>query len=316
MNMDCCIRTSIGLCLLAAASIAGAQDVPQQAAPPPPQSAQPTQPAASPPPPQYSTPGQPTTAPLPRLPSQQQNQQAQPSPPPQQYQYRYAPPAPPPGAVPPPQQWTHSDSRYPNDGSGSGFQYRPFRFHVDGGGTITQNANDTMLDNGWNVGAGFSFFPSSHVPLGLRVDGTYNHFNMRQNLLNEASAYYGTTVDHGTEQMYGGDVDLELDLPLSQTTKFYLLAGGGWYKQRDTFRQTNFYPGIVCVWYGCGPGYYGDRSIVGRSTSDWHFAKNAGFGFEFAMSPWTSFFAEARYMRVNPDDAKSDYIPIRVGLRF
>jgi hypothetical protein len=306
MKME--VRTSVALCLLAAATTVAAQSqeqtvpAPQQSAPPP---AQPAQPA---------------TPPLPRLPSQQQYQYTPPppSPPPQQYKYQYAPPpqqsAPPPASPPPKPQWTHSESSYP--ATSTGFQYHPFRFHIDGGGTLTQRSNDTLLDNGWNAGLGLSWFPTRHLPLGIRVDGTYNEFDARTPLLNQAASTYGMRVDNGTRKMWGGDVDLELDLPLSPYVRFYLLAGGGWYRQQDTFRQVNFYPGYFCDWWGCGPGYYGARSIVARNTTDWHFAKNAGLGLEFATGPRTSFFVEARYMRLNPNDAKSDYLPIRAGLRF
>jgi len=308
MKME--VRTSVALCLLAAATTAAAQN-PEQTAPAP----------QSPPPPQYTQPAppaQPATPPLPRLPSQQQYQNTPPapSPPPQQYKYQYAPPpqqnAPPPSPPAKP-QWTHSESSYP---ASAGFQYHPFRFHIDGGGTLTQRSNDTLLDNGWNAGLGLSWFPTRHLPLGIRIDGTYNEFDIRTPLLNQAASTYGMRVDNGTQKMWGGDVDLELDLPLSPYVRFYLLAGGGWYRQQDTFRQVNFYPGYFCDWWGCGPGYYGARSIVGRTTTDWHFAKNAGLGFEFAVAPRTSFFVEARYMRLNPNDAKSDYLPIRAGLRF
>ena len=308
MKME--VRTSVALCLLVAATTAAAQTqeqtvpAPQQSAPPSPPPAQNAQPVPqSPPPPHYTQPAQSPPPP--------------PSPPPQQYKYQYAPPpqhsAPPP--VPPPKpQWTHSESSYP--AASTGFQYHPFRFHIDGGGTITQRSNETLLDNGWNAGLGLSWFPSSHLPLGIRVDGTYSEFDARTPLLNQAAATYGTRVDNGTRKMWGGDVDLELDLPLSPSVRFYLLAGGGWYRQQDTFRQVNVYPGYFCDWWGCGPGLYGVRSIVARNTNDWHFAKNAGLGFEFAMAPRTSFFVEARYMRLNPNDAKSDYLPIRAGLRF
>ena len=327
MKMD--VRTSVALCLLAAVTTAAAQTpeqtvpAPQQSAPPPPppQNAQPI--PQSPPPPQYTQPApppaqpaQPATPPLPRLPSQQQYTPPPQSPPPQQYKYQYAPPPPPPPSPSPPAkpQWTHSESSYP--AASTGFQYHPFRFHIDGGGTLTQRSNDTLLDNGWNAGLGLSWFPTSHLPLGIRVDGTYNEFDARSPLLNQAASTYGTRVDNGNQKMWGGDVDLELDLPLSPYVRFYLLAGGGWYKQQDTFRQVNFYPGYFCDWWGCGPGYAGYRSIVARNTTDWMFAKNAGLGFEFAMAPRTSFFIEARYMRLNPNDAKSDYLPIRAGLRF
>jgi hypothetical protein len=116
--------------------------------------------------------------------------------------------------------------------------------------------------------------------------------------------------------MWGGDVDLELDTYLSPYVRMYLLAGGGWYRQQTTYRQRNYYAGLLCDWWGCAPGYYGVDTIIARNTSNWHFAKNAGIGFEFAMSPSTSFFVEARYMRLNPKEGTSDFLPIRAGLRF
>jgi Outer membrane protein beta-barrel domain len=324
MKMD--VRTSVALCLLVGAVTAAAQIAPQEQtvpapqqsaptnppppSPPPPQTtppdtqpaqnsqsgtapAQEQQPNAPPPPPQNTQPPPPATPPLPRLPSQQYHY----APPPRQY------------AAP---QWVHSETKYYDDG----FQYHPFRFHIDGGGTITQQANAKYLDNGWNAGLGFTWYPTSHLPLGIRVDGSYNDFTLRRALLDRAQATYQSRVDSGNQRMWGGDVDLQLDLHLSPYIRAYLLAGGGWYKQQTTYRQTNYQAGYICYWFGCGPGYYGVTGIVARNTTEWHFARNAGFGFEFAMGPWTSFFVEARYMRLDPRNAKSDFLPIRAGLRF
>ncbi len=314
MKMD--VRTSVALSLLVVAATAAAQNAPQeqtvpgpqQSAPatppaPPPQNAQPdippaqnAQPAPSAPPPpaqQHTQPAPPATPPLPRLPSEQYHY----SPPPRQYT---------------PPQWSHSETAYYD----SAFQYHPFRFHIDGGGTITQRATENYLDNGWNAGAGFTWFPTSHLPMGIRIDGTYNDFTARRALLDRAAATYQTRVDSGNQRMWGGDVDLEFDLPLSPYVRAYLLAGGGWYRQQTTYRQTNYQAGYICYWFGCGPGYYGVTGIVSRNTTEWHFARNAGLGFEFSMGPWTSFFVEARYMRLDPANAKSDFLPIRAGLRF
>jgi hypothetical protein len=271
---------------------------PQQSAPPAPA----TPPQQSSPPAQSAPPAQETAPPSQSAPAPQ-------SPPPPQYQqYQYTPPA---TSAPPPKHWT-DQSTYEN----YGFQYHPFRFHINGGGTITQRANNTLLDNGWNAGLGLTWFPSSHLPIGVRVDGTYMEFSGRPDLLNDASSTYGTRVDEATQKMWGGDVDLEIDLPLSPYVRMYLLAGGGWYRQQTTYRQRNYYKGLLCDWWGCEYGYYGVDSIVARNTTDWHFAKNAGVGFEFAMSSMSSFYVEARYMRLNPVDAHSDFLPIRVGLRF
>ena len=317
------VRTSVALCLLAATVTATAQNVPQEQTVPAPQQSAPPTPAQAPtaPPPQAQQPA--TQAPQSPPPPRYQYTPAPQSPQPQQYRYQYAP-APAPQAAAPPQNtppppahpdWMHSESRYPE--SKSLFTYRPIRFHIDGGGTLTQRSNDTLLDNGWNAGLGFTWYPTSHLPFGIRVDGTYSEFDARPALLNQASATYGTRVDNGTEKLWGGDVDLELDLlTVSPNVRAYFLAGGGWYKQQNTYRQTNVYPGFICFWWGCGPGYYGVDSIVGRNTSNWQFAKNAGIGLEFAMGPRTSFFIEARYQRLNPKNGTSDFLPIRAGLRF
>ena len=293
-----------------AAAPAQSQWPPYQAAPAAPA---PTAPAQAAPPPQQVPPqpvqsGAPQSPPPARYPSQPQTQPVQPSPPPPQY------PAQPQQPTYTRPEWVHTESDYPE--AVNGFHYHPFRFHIDGGGTLTQQANDANLDNGWNAGLGFSWFPTSLLPLGIRIDGTYNHFDARTPLLQQAAANYGTRVDEGTVRMWGGDADLELDLNFSPYVRLYLLAGGGWYRTQDTFRQINYTNAVFCGWWGCGPGYIGTRSIVARNTTDWRFAKNAGLGLEFAIGPRASFFVEARYMRINPNDAKDDFLPIRAGLRF
>jgi opacity protein-like surface antigen len=306
MKMD--VRTSVAFCLLAVTATAAAQipqeqtvPAPQQSGPPTPSASQGTAPAPN---------AQPTSPPA----TQHQATPAPQSPPPPQYQYSPPPPSSAPAHQDDLSQWSHSESTY-YEGN-SGFRYQPFRFHLDGGATITQRTNSQLLNNGWNAGAGFSWFPSSHLPLGLRVDGSYMEFSGRQTLLDQASATYGTRVDNATQKMWGGDVDLELDAHFSPYVRMYLVAGGGWYRQETTYRQRNYYPGLLCDWWGCAPGYYSADTTIARNTSNWHFAKNAGIGFEFAMSNSTSFFVEARYMRINPKEGTSDFLPIRAGLRF
>lgn len=321
-------RTPIALVLLAIGATAATHSAPAQDAQPQPQQpiapAQPTQPQVPPP-----------AAPVQGAPAQQA---PQPPPPPAQYvppspppaQYAPAPPAvpqsPPPARYPsssqyqyppqqqtappqqqPPPQWVHSESTYPGGNDGNGFHYHPFRFHIDGGGTLTEKSNTQDFADGWNAGLGFTWYPTSHLPLGLRVDGTYNEFNIRNPLLAQFAQANGTGVYHGFQRMWGGDTDLELDLHFSPHVHGYLLAGGGWYKQQTIIRQSFFDGGYGCDWCGF---------TVARYESNWTFARNAGLGLEFAMGPDASFFIEGRYMRLNPTDAKSDYIPIRAGLRF
>jgi opacity protein-like surface antigen len=324
-------RTSIALVLLtigatAVTGTASAQDAqPQQPAVPP----QPTQPQAPLPAPGPSVPTQqaPQVAPQPAAPPPAQY--VPPSPPPAQYsppppavpqsppparypsssQYPYLPQQQPPPAQYATPQWEHSESTYPGGDNVNGFRYHPFRFHIDGGGTLTEKANAQDYADGWNAGFGLTWYPTSHLPLGLRLDGTYNEFNIRNPLLAQVAQANGTGVYHGFQRMWGGDADLELDLHLSPYVRTYLLAGGGWYKQETLFRQSYFDNGYGCDWWSCG-------LTVARYDRNWTFARNAGLGLEFALGPDASFFVEGRYMRLNPTDAKSDYIPIHAGLRF
>ncbi len=191
----------------------------------------------------------------------------------------------------------------PIDDYGDFFRYRPFHIQLSGGSTITQGTAEQNLDNGWNVGAGLTWHPTSHLPVALRVDGIYNHFDARNTLLNSAATRLGTPVNNGTIRIWGGDADVELDFRLSLQAQAYLIGGVGWYDEQDTFRQAQLVNGTV-------------YSIVARSTTGVHFARNAGIGIEFAVSEGASFFVDARYMRINPMARKLDLVPIRFGLRF
>ncbi len=176
------------------------------------------------------------------------------------------------------------------------FPYSPVHAQLGGGRTITQGWGAQYLDNGMNIGLGLTWQPSANVPLALRVDGMYQRFGAREALLTQAASHFGASVDEGTISMWGGDVDAELDLPLTAGSRLYFLAGGGWYDEQNTFH------------------YQGN--IVSRNTTGVHFAKNAGLGLEFANGGWAFFFIEARYMRFNANGQNLDLIPIRLGLRF
>lgn len=188
--------------------------------------------------------------------------------------------------------------------------YRPFRLQIEGGRAITQGSQDRYLDNGFNLGLGFTWQPTSHLPLAVRVDGAYEEFEMRPPLLAQASVSLGTRVDEGSAKMWGGDIDAELDFPVSSWARLYLLGGGGWYDEQNSYRQ------LPCGALACANGVAQTSSLVGRNSTGMRFEKNAGVGAEFAIGDRASFFVDARYMRFTPSGARRDFIPIRFGLRY
>lgn len=186
--------------------------------------------------------------------------------------------------------------------------YHPFRVQIEGGRTITQGSQERYLDNGSNLGLGFTWQPKSHLPLAIRGDGMYEKFEMRAPLLAQASAFFGTRVDEGSAKLWGGDIDAELDFRLSYGARLYLLGGAGWYDEQNSYRQGNFVNGQACEARAC--------SLVGRTSTGLRFEKNAGIGAEFAIGDRASFFVDVRYMRFGPSVAKRDFIPIRFGVRY
>jgi opacity protein-like surface antigen len=190
--------------------------------------------------------------------------------------------------------------------------YRPIQGQISGGYTATVGKADHELDDGSNVGFGLAFFPIPALPVGIRVDGSYSSFRARDRFL----AQFGPNVYHGWDDVYGGDVDLQLDLAHSSSrSKLYLVGGAGWYRERATLREVVFQSGTFCGYYHCETGTFPFRATDHETTS-WRSSWNAGLGWEIAYADGASFFVEARYRQIAPSQDKVQLVPINVGLRF
>jgi hypothetical protein len=198
---------------------------------------------------------------------------------------------------------------------GPTLKYHPFAWQIEGGYTITQGDSTKTLNDGFNTGLGMTWYPSAALPLAFRIDGNYSNFQQNTQSLALASQALGTYITNGYQEQYGGDVDAELDLHMGPRTKEYFFGGVGRYRERTTFQQSVYAKGIGCFYY-CYVGYFPIQYTVARSTTGWLNSWNAGMGFEFAMANRTSFFVEARYQRIGPNDKMMGFVPIRVGLRF
>ena len=299
------------IALVAAASAPGMAQQPPPGYYPPPPAYQPPPPSYQPPPPGYQQ------APPPNYQQPPPNYQ---QPPPN---YQQPPPnyqQPPPGyqqQAQPNAQEAAAPAAVPSyyTSKPQGFQYHPWRFQIEGGYTITSGDTKNWWQNGGNVGAGITWFPVKGMPLGFRVDGSYSVFDATPAGVAAASKALGTTIGAGRLEMYGGDVDAELDLSMGPKVREYLFGGLGWYRQRTSYDQVQYQYGLICYFY-CYPGYFPVTTNVERTTSDWMKSWNAGIGFEFSLQDPASFFVEARYLRLYPQSSNSVFIPIRVGLRF
>ncbi len=212
-------------------------------------------------------------------------------------------------------QYGEDEAPYPSDYF-SGFQYRPLHVQIEGGLTLPEGRAGHDLDSAANIGLGLTWQPTSILPLAVRVDGMYAKFHDRPPLLANAAASLGTTVDWGHTQMWGGDVDGELDTLLGPSVRLYFLAGVGWYDRRDSYFQHQIVNGVFCGWYFCVQGPLVASVRVGQVSTGLSFEQNAGVGLEFSMGQGGSFFVDARYMRFDARGQRLDFVPIRIGLRF
>jgi opacity protein-like surface antigen len=190
--------------------------------------------------------------------------------------------------------------------------YRPIRAQIQGGYAAAVGRTGDLLRDGTNVGFGLTWFPTSSLPVGVRVDGSYSAFRGKDAFLNQ----FGPNVYRGWQDIYGGDVDLQLDLAhASSRSKLYLVGGAGWYRERNTLREIVYETGTFCGFYNCDTGTFGFRA-TDHQTSPWRSSWNAGLGWEMAFADGGSFFFEARYREINSHGDRIQFVPINVGLRF
>ena len=303
------------LCALGTAFVLGAPALAQQPYPPPYQAP----PYQAPPPPAYTPPPQYQPPVQYQPPAQAPAYQAPPQAPPQYQQappYQQAPAYPPP---PPPYQPYQSppSSASQSAQSQQGVRYHPWRMQIFGGYTLTQGAEvKTLLNDGGSGGLGITWFPTAAIPLGFRVDGSYTSHPQTLHALDLASQSTGQNIADGYTDIYGGDVDAEIDLHLGTRSREYFFGGIGWYRERTTLKSVTYQQGTVC-WFFCYPGYFPVYSNAQTTTSGWMNSWNAGIGFEFPLGDPATFFIDGRFLRIKqPGGGYWDFIPIRVGIRF
>jgi len=226
------------------------------------------------------------------------------------YEVRFGapPPATPPRPAPPPLQTvSHSN----------GFKYHPVMVEFAAGYTFVAEDTRATLQDGPIGSFAIDWFPTAHLPLAFRFEGSYARFNATLNARNLASIASGTNVTDGHTNLYGGSIDARLDLAhRSSQFEMYLFGGFGRYRTQTVFNQVTSGQGSDCFIFFCQPGTVALESTVQQGTSEWTKSWNAGFGMEWALSDPLRFFIEGRYMRLAPFDQRNTFIPVQIGLRF
>jgi hypothetical protein len=142
------------------------------------------------------------------------------------------------------------------------------------------------VDPGWMAGA-FIDVTSPRFPVGLRVNGSYQQLPPK------------TAASSGSFKLWGGDLDLLLQVPGRLPLRPYIMLGAGGYHVRNEIAST------ATVVTGTVPP-------VSRSDN---FAVNGGLGLRSNLGPIGAFL-EARYLWIFTPGTNTRLVPISFGLAF
>lgn len=189
-------------------------------------------------------------------------------------------------------------------------------WHLDAGYAATSGQISQFLDDGWTFGGGLSWQPDFSSPFALRADLNYSRFNATRKLIAINQAFNQTQIDDGFGEIVGLDVDGEYKAPLTPYITAFALAGIGVAHRHIALTQTVAFGDYFCdPWFGyCDYGLVPGQEVV-ASDNTTGFSWNAGLGLDFALRNGQTFFVEARFTRIQTTQP-TDFVPIRVGLRF
>ena len=152
---------------------------------------------------------------------------------------------------------------------------KPVQFGIAAGAALPTSDLSDIASTGYNVTGTVGITPQL-IPLGIRIDGTYNRFSLKNGVDGEVHI---TSVTG----------NLVYKIP-SEAVSPYLIGGAGWYNTG-----------------GSVTGFGGGSSN--------HFGWNLGGGISMPLSGFDTFL-EARYNQVQGDGGSVKYIPITFGLMF
>jgi opacity protein-like surface antigen len=191
-------------------------------------------------------------------------------------------------------------------------------WHMDTGYAATSGQIAQFLSDGWTLGGGLSWQPDFSSPLALRADLNYSRFDATRQLIAINQALNQTQIDDGYGEIVDLAVDGEYRAPLTPYITGFAMAGIGVAHRRIALTQTVAYGDYFCdPWFGyCDFGVVpGDEVVASDNTT--RFEWNAGLGLDFALGGGQEvFFLEARFTRIQTATQPTDFVPIRVGLRF
>jgi hypothetical protein len=187
---------------------------------------------------------------------------------------------------------------------------KPITFGLGAGASLPTGPFRDRADRGYVI-TGSAAHRFGTTPLGLRAEILYSRYGLTDKYLGRFQG-----ADNGDASLWGGTVDLTLNLPRVAKVRPYLLAGGGVYRRHI---QVNRIDGeeLVAVYdpfFGFYPEASQDEATVHARTAT-KFGLNGGAGITFPLARMHA-FVESRYHDALTRSNRTGFVPITFGLMW
>jgi opacity protein-like surface antigen len=154
---------------------------------------------------------------------------------------------------------------------------KPVQFGIALGAALPTSDLSDVADVGFNGTVTVGLSPAL-IPLGIRIDGAYNQFAIKDNSAASGNIHFTSVTGNLVYKIPGAMVSP------------YLIGGAGWYNAAV------------------------DLTGLGNGSEN-KFGWNIGGGISMPLSGFSTFL-EARYNQVQTDDVALKFVPITFGIMF
>jgi len=189
--------------------------------------------------------------------------------------------------------------------------------HIGGGVSIPTGDIGDVIDTGWRINGGATFYPSKK-PIGFRLDLAWDWWDVSDDFLDGVDT--NDTLpgiqrpDDGDAQSIGTTFNVLWEPESSGSVGFYLTGGVGVYYLYADLGNYDTYNTIYCDWYYCYPvTVTGEYEI--RDESSWEWGLNAGVGVTFELQGGSQFYIETSYQWLDTQQTAA-WVPVQFGWRW
>jgi hypothetical protein len=197
---------------------------------------------------------------------------------------------------------------------------KPVVAHVSLGASLPQGDTSDLLDDGWSLHGGASWFRGNR-PIGLRLDFGVDWWDISNDVLRDLDTDPSTPLvieppDDGDAQAWQGTVNFIWKPPQKGTVGFYLTGGTGVYYASLSLSEVGYGTGYWCDWWWgiCYPTIVQGEYIIDDADS-WEWGLNAGAGITFRLGNGSQLYLESIYHWLDTENS-AEYLPLTLGVRW